>query len=75
MKSFPSIQDELQLKLIALSPFYFLLLLWQKTGINGGQAVTTWTSPSNSFKSNKPTQDDDKDPDVIPSYHQYGNNK
>lgn len=43
--------------------------------MNGGQAITTWASPTNSLKSNKPTQDDDRDPDVIPSYHQYGNNK
>jgi hypothetical protein len=60
-----------QLKLIAsLSPHE------QKNGLNGGQAITTtWASPSNSLKSNKPTLEDDRDPDVIPSYHQYGINK
>jgi hypothetical protein len=44
----------------------------------GGQAITTWASPTNSLKSNKPPPQDDEtqdDPDVIPSYHQYGNNK
>lgn len=51
-------------------------LISQKNGLNGGQAITTWSSPTNSLKSNKPTTlDDDRDPDVIPSYHQYGNNK
>lgn len=45
----------------------------QKNGMNGGQAITTFTSPTSSLKSNKPTLlDDDRDPDVIPTYHQYG---
>lgn len=51
----------------------------KKNGMNGGggggQAITTtWTSPTNSLRSNKPQQDDETqdDPDVIPSYHQYG---
>lgn len=45
-------------------------------GINNvvGQAaaITTFTSPTSSLRSNKPTLDDDRDPDVIPAYHQYG---
>ncbi|CRL00448.1 CLUMA_CG013711, isoform A [Clunio marinus] len=47
--------------------------LAKKNGVNGGQDITTsWVSPTTSFKSNKLAQDDDRDPDVIPSYHQYG---
>lgn len=80
-------EDEHQLKLIMvlfcliLDTLLLVMLLSagfcisQKNGMNGGQAITTWTSPTSSLKSNKPIQDDDRDPDVIPSYHQYGENK
>ncbi|XP_070500607.1 synaptogenesis protein syg-1-like isoform X1 [Chironomus tepperi] len=44
----------------------------KKNGLSNGQAITTFTSPTNSLKSNKPTLDDDRDPDLIPTYHQYG---
>jgi hypothetical protein len=44
--------------------------------MNGGQEIS-WTSPTNSLKSNKPYQEDEiqDDPDIIPTYHQYGNNE
>ena len=75
MKGMNSSKDECQLKLIEFVSS--LVCVARQNGLNGGgQAITTWASPTNSLKSNKPLQDDAQDdPDVIPSYHQYGNNK
>jgi hypothetical protein len=76
MEEMNASEDEHQLKLIDFISSVVCVVRWQK-GINGGGQAITWASPTNSLKSNKPTQDDDAqdDPDVIPSYHQYGNNK
>lgn len=76
MKEMNASKDEYQLKLIEFVSS-LVCVARQKNGLNGGGAITTWASPTNSLKSNKPPQDDEAqdDPDVIPSYHQYGNNK